>query len=63
MSMAGAIEDSKYEIERLTKLLQSPALSDKDRKSYEFDLAYEQKRLQDLEQAVSERLAKRKQYA
>ena len=63
MSMAGAIEDSKYEIERLTKLLATSTLSDKERKDYEFDLAYEQKHLQDLEHAVSERLAKRKQYA
>ena len=62
MSMAGAIEDSKYEIERLQKLLSSTNLSDKERKSFEFDLAYEQKRLQDLENAVAER-TKRRAYA
>lgn len=59
MSMAGAIEDSKYEIERLQKLLSSTNLSDKERKSFEFDLAYEQKRLQDLESAVAERTTRR----
>jgi allophanate hydrolase subunit 1 len=59
MSMAGAIEDSKHEIERLQKLLSSTNLSDKERKSFEFDLAYEQKRLQDLENAVAERITRR----
>jgi len=59
MSMAGAIEDSKHEIERLQKLLSSTNLSDKERKSFEFDLAYEQKRLQDLENAVAERTTRR----
>lgn len=62
MSMAGAIEDSKHEIQRLQQLLSSANLSDKDRKSFEFDLAYEQKRLQDLENAVAER-SNRRAYA
>lgn len=57
MSMAGAIEDCEQAIKRLTAVLSSDNLTSKERKTYECDLAYEQKQLQDLKKAVSKRKA------
>ena len=55
--MKKCIRECENEIERLMALLSGSSLSDKDRKSYECDLAYEQKRLQDLKKEMAEHTA------
>jgi hypothetical protein len=48
MNMSGEIENVKHEVIKLTLKLVREDLTDKERHTYECELAYTQKRLQDL---------------
>lgn len=52
MSMSGEIENVKHEVTKLTLKLVREDLTDKERRTYECELAYTQKRLQDLYKSV-----------
>lgn len=52
-----AIAECEDRIETFKRLLSSPNLTEKERFTYECDLAYEQKQLQDLKKAVASRKA------
>jgi hypothetical protein len=52
MSMTGEIENVKLEVSKLSLKLLREDLTDKERRTYECELAYTQKRLQDLYKSV-----------
>jgi len=52
MSMSGEIENVKHEVSKLSLKLKNVSLTDKERRMYECELAYTQKRLQDLYKSV-----------
>ena len=52
MSMSGEIENVKHEVSKLSLKLLREDLTDKERHTYECELAYTQKRLQDLYKSV-----------
>ena len=52
MSMSGEIENVKHEVNKLSLKLLREDLTDKERHTYECELAYTQKRLQDLHKSV-----------
>jgi hypothetical protein len=52
MSMSGEIENVKHEVIKLSLKLLREDLTDKERHTYECELAYTQKRLQDLYKSV-----------
>jgi hypothetical protein len=52
MSMSGEIENVKHEVNKLSLKLLREDLTDKERHTYECELAYTQKRLQDLYKSV-----------
>ena len=57
MSMCGEIENTTVAIERLRVELSNPNLSEQQRKQTECDLAYEVKRLEDLQKITTKSYA------
>ena len=52
MSMSGEIENVKHEVNKLSLKLLREDLTDKERRTDECELAYTQKRLQDLHKSA-----------
>ena len=57
MGVCGEIENSIVAIERLKLTLSNPNLSEQQRKQSECDLAYEVKRLEDLQKLTTKHYA------
>lgn len=57
MGVCGEIENSTVAIERLKLTLSNPNLSEQQRKQSECDLAYEVKRLEDLQKLTTKHYA------
>jgi len=53
MSMTGEIENATQEIKRLRGLLSNQDLDEQSRKTVECDIAYELKRLEELQSATT----------
>tara|TARA_Y100000389_G_C17263802_1_gene414363 strand:+ start:394 stop:567 length:174 start_codon:yes stop_codon:yes gene_type:complete len=57
MSMCGEIENTTQEIKRLRGVLDIPSLEGEDRKKVECEIAYQLKRLADLESIITKTYA------